>query len=125
MVSRRHALWLIAPACLVAWLCLRSPVPEPDSATAERLEAAAELWWQPGGTGRDIPEADWPTELRRLGPEAVTVAAEGVYIRFGTRFVEAWGLFVLPRGSEFQPRQGADPSFRPVRGRIYRYDIKG
>jgi hypothetical protein len=110
----------------LAWLCLRSPVPEPDAATAEALEAAAETWWRPGGLARTIPEAEWPPELRRLGPtKEIRVTNQGVFIPFGSSFVEEWGLFVLPKGSSFRPQEGTDPSFRWIRGRIYRYDIKG
>jgi hypothetical protein len=110
---------------VLAWVGIRSHVPEPDPATAERLEAAAERWWQPDAGRRGIPKAEWPVELLRLGPQAVTVAPEGVYIRFGSFFVAEWGLFLLPRGSPFEPRQGADPSYRSLQGRVYRYDIKG
>jgi hypothetical protein len=123
----RWFLWTLIPALFVilVWLWLRSPVPEPDQATAEALEVAAGLWWQPGGPIRRIPEADWPPELRRLRPEDVRVHPEGVFIKFGSSYVEEWGLFVLPVGSDLRPQLGTDPSFRLVRGRVYRYDIRG
>lgn len=120
-------LWVLIPALPVTflWLWLWPPVPEPDAPTAEALEVAAERWWRPDGVHSTIPEADWPPELRRLAPRSVRVTPEGVYIPFGSRFVEEWGLFVLPAGSDFQPQSGTDPSFRLVRGRVYRYDIQG
>jgi hypothetical protein len=129
MVPRRlrRYLWLLVPVSLavLAWVGMRSPVPEPDPATAERLEAAAERWWQPDGQRREISKADWPVELLPLAPKSVTVAPEGVYVRFGSFYVEEWGLFILPKGSAFQPGRGTDPSYRLLRGRVYRYDIKG
>jgi hypothetical protein len=123
----RWLLLLLVPALIVTliWLWFRSPVPEPDAATAEVLEAAAEKWWHPDEQVRTIPEAEWPPELRRLGPTGVRVTSEGVFIPFGSSFVEEWGLFVLPRGSDYKPQRGTDPSFRLLRGRVYRYDIKG
>jgi hypothetical protein len=120
--------WVLIPALLLAallWLWVRSPVPEPDSTTTEALEVAAGQWWRPDGPIRTIPEADWPPELRRLGPRSVRVTPEGVFIPFGSLYVEEWGLFVLPIGADFQPQTGTDPSFRLVRGRVYRYDVKG
>jgi hypothetical protein len=123
----RWVLWVLIPALFVTlvWLWLRSPVPEPDPATAEALEAAAEKWWRPGGPTRAVPEDEWPPELRRLSPRAVRVTPEGVFVPFGSLYVEEWGLFVLPKGSDYRPQQGTDPSFRVLRGRVYRYDIKG
>jgi hypothetical protein len=109
----------------LAWLGMRSPVPEPGPATARILEAAVERWWQPDGARREIPKSDWPAELLRLGPEAVFVAPEGVFVRFGSSYVKEWGLFLLPERSAFRPRQDTDPSYRSLRGRVYRYDIKG
>jgi hypothetical protein len=122
-----RSLWILVPASVVilVWLGMRAHVPEPDPATAERLEAAAERWWQPDGAWRYILKADWPAELQRIGAQAVTVAPKGVYIRFGSFFVEEWGLFILPKGSTFEPRPGGDPSYLPLRGRVYRYYIKG
>jgi hypothetical protein len=130
-MNQRRVRWLLLilmPTLLVAVLWLfwvQSRVPEPDLATAEALEMVAGEWWRPGGPYRTIPEAEWPPELRRLGPRSVRVAAEGVFIRFGSLYVEEWGLFVLPAGSGFRPQPNTDPSFRAVRGRVFKYDIKG
>jgi hypothetical protein len=123
----RRALCVLVPVALVtlAWLVMRPPVPEPDPTSAERLEAAAERWWQPDRERWEIPKADWPVEFLRFGAQAVTVASEGVYIRFGSFFVQEWGLFILPKWSSFQPKVGTDPSYRPLRGRVFRYEIKG
>src|SRR4051794_24972633 len=92
----RRLLWVVVPTLLVIllWLWPRPSVPEPDPATAEALEAAAETWWRPGGPVRTIPEAEWPSELRALGPRSVQVISEGVFIPFGSLYVEEWGLFV-------------------------------
>ena len=124
---RRRLLWVLLPLSLaaLAWLALRSSVPSPDPSTAALLEAAAERWWQPGIARRGIPRADWPAAVRRLGPSRVTVAPEGVYLQFGSFFVEEWGLFILPRKSPLRPAQGTDPSYRRLRGRVYRYAIRG
>jgi hypothetical protein len=123
----RWLLWGLIPALLVTlmWLWVRSPVPEPDPATTEALEVAAGQWWRPGGPTGTIPKTDWPAKLRRLGPRAVRVIPEGVFIPFGSLYVKEWGLFVLPVGSDFRPQPGTDPSFRLIRGRVYRYDIEG
>jgi hypothetical protein len=127
MSLRRTSLWVLIPALLgtALWLSLWSPIPEPDPATAEALEVAAGQWWQPGGPTRTIPESDWLPELRRLGPKAARVTTKGMVIPFGSLFVDEWGLFVLPAGSNFRPQQGTDPSFWLVRGRVYKYHIKG
>lgn len=117
--------FLLVFLAALAWLALRSPVPSLDSSTAVLLEAAAERWWQPGIARRVIPPADWSAAVRRLGPRGVTIAPEGVYLRFGSSFVEEWGLFILPRKSPMRPAQGTDPSYRRLRGRVYRYAIKG
>ncbi|HTK77440.1 MAG TPA: hypothetical protein VL371_19405 [Gemmataceae bacterium] len=129
-MNRRHTHWLLwafIPTVLVAllWLWMRSPVPEPDSNTAQALERTAERLWRPGDPARIIPATDWPEELRRLGPRSVRVSSEGVFIEFGSFFVEESGLFVLPLESDFRPQPGTDPSYRLLRGRVYRYDIKG
>lgn len=101
-------------------------VPEPDEATAAALEAAGERWWRPTDTTyRQVPEAEWPAELRNLQPEHVSVNSSGVFIKFGCRFVEIYGLFVLPIGSAFRPKEGQVCSFRLIRGRVYRYDDPG
>src|SRR4051794_31291059 len=89
---------------LGSWQLSRKWVPEPDEATATALQAAAERWWRPNDTtNRDIPEAEWPVELRRLQPERVWVNSAGVFMKFGSGFVEEWGLFVLHKGSDFRP----------------------
>src|SRR4051794_8264084 len=121
----RPLLWLLVPALLLtgAWLKLRTPVP--DAATVEVLEAAAERWWQPGDAVRTIPQAEWPPELRRLAPQQIRVPADGVFLPFGSFFVTEWGLFVLPRRSEYLPEPGGDPSFRHLRDRVYRYHLAG
>ena len=123
----RWLLWALslAPLVTILWLRVQSPVPDPDPGTAEALEVAARQWWEPGDSTRTIPEGDWPPRLRRLGPEAVRVSPEGVFIPFASHWVEEWGLFVLPPGSDFRPQQRTDPSFHFVRGRIYKYNIKG
>jgi hypothetical protein len=79
----------------------------------------------PEDRGGEIAKADWPIELVRLQPKEVRVAPERVYVRFGSFFVAEWGLFILPKGSPFQPPRGGDPSYVSLGGRVYRYDIKG
>jgi len=120
------ALPVIALAAFAStWLVLRESVPEPDAPTAEVLEAAAETWWQPESEVRGIPESKWPPELTRLGPKSVRITSEGVFISFGALFVEEQGLFILPAQSDFQPQHETDPSFNLIRGRVYKYQIKG
>ena len=118
-------MWLLFAALLVVLGWFWWPGSEPDSATTAALEAAAEEWWQPSRSDRTIPEDEWPAELRRLNPTNVRVTAEGVFISLRSFYVAEWGLFVLPHGSAFQPQSGTDPSFRLLRGRVYRYVIKG
>jgi hypothetical protein len=120
-------LLVFIPALLVilVWLWTLSPVPELDSATAEVLEASAEHWWRPDCPIRTIPQTDWPLKLRQLGPESVRVTPQGVFIVLGSLYVEEWGLFVLPSGSEHRPQTHSDPSFRLIRGRVYKYNIEG
>lgn len=123
----RRVLCLLTAVILAAfaWYVHATHIPEPDPLNCEQLEAAAERWWQPDGKLRIIRPADWSPALRHLGPKDVFVNREGVYLRFGSFFVEDWGLFILPLGSPLQPKQGTDPSYRWQRGRVYKYEIKG
>jgi hypothetical protein len=134
--ARRHlVVWLLLgsiPALFVVWAVwwFVRPFPPPDSATTHALEETADHWWSPELATdphaiRTIPESEWPSELKRLGPSSVYVCSEGVYLQFGAFFVQKWGLFVLPEGSTFKPTQSGDPSFRLLRGRVYRYVIAG
>ncbi len=108
------------------WFYLWLPVPEPDPLTTTVLEAAAERWWRPNTNDHwNVPEGEWPPELLRLRPKAVRVAPEGVFITFRSFYVMERGLFILLRESNYQPQQGTDPSFRLLRDRVYKYEVKG
>lgn len=100
------------------------PIPHVGEAEAEELERAV-AGWPEGGTRRDVPSGEWPPAVRRLKPVAVRVDLEGVYLTCGTLVVEAWGLFVPRAGMEFGPRPNTDPSYEHVRGRVYRFTIRG
>ncbi|HEY7330072.1 MAG TPA: hypothetical protein VH592_20720 [Gemmataceae bacterium] len=130
-MDRRHLRLLLLVVVLIVfttllWFYLWSPVPEPDPLTTAVLEAAAERWWRPHTGHRwNIPEEEWPPELLRLRPKAVRVAPEGVFIPFKSVYIMERGLFILPRASNYQPQQGMDPSFQVLRGRVYKYEVKG
>lgn len=134
--ARRHLLRpltvtflsLAAASLGLAWYCLRSPVPDIDPTTADQLAEAADRWWRDRRGDRsawDVPEADWPTVVRRFAPKSARVSPDGVQIVVGSFFVEEWGLFVLPERSEFKPIEGSDPSYCQLKGRVYWYEIKG
>jgi hypothetical protein len=126
---------ILTPAAL-GFLLLGPPRPHRRAverallrAGPDQLAAEAERLWEanggPDGAFATIAEADWPEAFRAFRPQAVRVDSRGVTLRTRSRFVEESGLFYLPLRSRFQPPARGDPSFRPMVGRSYFYDIKG
>lgn len=107
-----------------AWAILRTPVPEIDSPTADRLSATIDRWCEqfPNSV---VPPEEWTEEVKQLRPHSVRVTPDGVYIERGSCFVESWGVFVHRTGSELRLSGGTDPSYRLLRGRVYWYEVKG
>jgi hypothetical protein len=117
-------LWLLFPAVLLflpIWSCARPSFPL-DDATATALEDAADRWCPPDlKEFRSIPRTEWPPAVQRLGPNAVFVYPQaGVYIEYGSFYVQTWGIWVVPKGEQ---RQGG--FYQHLRGRLYRYDNPG
>jgi len=111
----------------LAWSCLRSPAPDITPEFARQLTAVADRWWPSRGdyATHDVPRSSWPASIRQLAPKRVYVLDEGIYIELGSRFVEGWGIFLLPTDSPFRPSRVGDPSYRQLQGRVYWYEIKG
>ena len=65
-----------------------------------------------------------PPELAVAGSD-IRVTDEGVYLPTHRQFVTEDGLFILRRGSTFQPDRRGDPRFEKVRERLYRYHVSG
>lgn len=114
---------VVAIVSAIPWVAFGSAVPEIDESTADRLAATADGWCT--AAVREVPPGEWTVEVQQLRPQAVKVTPDGVYIEQRTRFAESQGVFVLRSGSTFQPANGTDPSFRPLRGRVYWYEVKG
>ena len=115
---------VLAAVLLVVWGTSRSSVPAVDPLTADRLVATADQWCEQFPE-QDIPSENWSEEVRQLRPHSVRVTPDGVYIERGSFIVEEWGVFIHRTGSTLRPSAGTDPSFRPLQGRIYWYEIKG
>ena len=98
-----------------------------DVAGAERLARAAEpLRATATAQGTvELPRASWPPEFSALNPMAVTIAEEGVFVRLESRFTVEAGLFVAFAGRHAPGGAGTDPSFTPVAGAVYWYEVKG
>lgn len=128
-LRRKIGVVTLVVACVCAlslsWLNWQARTPNVDAATAELLQLKADDWWQNGRRTVSIPKKDWTDALRRLNPQTVTVNQEGVYVQFGSLIVESWGLFILPKGSAFQPKSGTDPSFQLIHDRVFKFEIKG
>ena len=84
----------------------------------EALAAVDRLYEQPSDT------AATPTELATIATD-IRRTDEGVYLPTHRQFVTEDGLFILRRGSTFQPDGRGDPRFEKVRYRLYRYHVSG
>jgi hypothetical protein len=115
---------VLAAVIAVAWAALRTSIPTIDQPTADLLSATADRWCEQW-PDRKVLSDEWPMEVRQLCPQSVWVTPDGVYIKRGSRFVEEWGVFVHRSGSALKPSGGIDPSYRPLRGRVYWYEVKG
>ena len=108
-------------------------VPDVDDATAEQMLADADRMWEQKTRGHEgearwfarLHDAEMPPSFQRLKPHSVTLTQEGVEITMGGFFVESWGYFVLPSASTYEPRRDGDPSYRLLRGRVYRFHVAG
>lgn len=90
---------------------------------AALLEVAPELM-RATPAGAQLPQDQWPAELKTFDPKRVYATRDGLYIVTSTFFVREKGLF-LPRSLPFFPAPGSDPEFRRIVDGIYSYNIKG
>lgn len=74
--------------------------------------------------GAQLPQDQWPAELKAFEPKRVYSTRDGLYIVTSTFFVGEKGLF-LPRSPQFLPKSGRDPEFRRIVDGIYSYKVKG
>lgn len=115
-----RALALTAFLLLTLTGCLRgSRAPE----LAALLEVAPELM-RATPAGGQLPQDQWPTELKALEPKRVYATRDGLYIVTSTFFVHEEGLF-LPRSPRFFITPGTDPEFRRIVDGVYSYKLKG
>ena len=98
------------------------PMIDPVAATALAKSADSLMRDSPVN---EVPRHAWPKSIREHNPESVRVDPEGVYLRTGHAFVEAWGIFVLRKDSRFQPTRSGDPSYHPLHDRVYWYQTRG
>jgi hypothetical protein len=113
---------LALTACLLLTLtgCLRSSrAPE----LAALLEVAPELMRATPAEAQ-LPQDQWPAELKALEPKRVYATRAGLYIVTSTFFVHEEGLF-LPRSPTFLIAPGTDPEFRRIVDGVYSYKLKG
>src|SRR5262245_41723381 len=126
---RYRTVWL-ATVCCLAVGCTSHRGLERDIARigTEKLIAAAESVRSvgEGSVGRvALPEEGWPEPIRGLRPQAVRVAKQGVFVRFGVRFAAEEGLFIPFTGVVVSTDNGTDPRFERLPSGLYWYEIKG
>ena len=126
-MKHRKATLLLALMCVVVgtiWLIADSSGPNVDTLDDVKLSAAADqlVLRVPPGT---VPQGEWPSEMRRIKPLGVRIGAEGVYLKMQSFFATEKGIFIHNTNSSFRPEKDGDPSYRPLRGKIYWYEIKG
>jgi hypothetical protein len=76
-------------------------------------------------TMQSLPESDWPAGIRKLDPEAVRIAHDGVFVQQRSRFVGEVGIFIAFAGKHVNTEPGQDPAFKLIADRLYSYKIKG
>ena len=108
--------------CLLLTACVR--MPSLSQADAAGLEAVAAALLDSASSSEKVSTA-WPEEIRVLGPKAVRVAPDGLYVVTSSWFVEEAGLFVPRDPDAFSPVAGGDPEYRRLHGHVFSYRIRG
>ncbi len=114
----------IVLSVITFWLAFAPKPPTIDAETASKLTTSVDTLLREASEG-DVSPQDWPPAVRAFGVSSLVIRQEGAYLQMGRLFVEAWGLFVLREGADFQPDNSGDPSYRLLHGRVYWYHIKG
>lgn len=114
--------WHWAPLALVLAVSTSTACARP----ARELDAArvCALVRDATKAGDDLLLARSLAEELGLEPSNLWIDRNGVFVRTGGFSAEKQGLF-LARPGVTPPAEGADPSFTPVSGCVYRYAIKG
>ena len=113
---------LFAALCALA-ACTFKPDLDPQAAPAVSAMAHALM---DSGKMQDVPPSEWPAGLRELvGPKAIWVRAEGVYMIKSSFFVQERGIFVPREPSKFVASPGTDPSYEPVALDVFTYYVAG
>jgi hypothetical protein len=99
-------------------------MPSISQSEAVGLEAAAVVLLEAASSSEKASDA-WPEEIRVLGPRAVRVASDGLYVVTSSWFVEEAGLFVPRDPDAFSPVTGGDPEYRRLHGHVFSYRIRG
>lgn len=90
---------------------------------AALLKVAPELM-RATPAGAQLPQDQWPAELKAFESKRVYATRDGLYIVTSTFFVHEEGLF-LPRSPRFFFAPGTDPEFRRIVDGVYSYKLKG
>ena len=128
MLSVTGAIVVICCACgfLALMLSFAAPSEEILRGLAAQLQRETDMLLLKFPTHTNaVPREDWPPTIAKLSPSKVYACREGLYLRFGGSFTTEHGVFILRDPSDFVPRWGTDPSYRPVVDRIYMYYIAG
>ena len=108
--------------CLLLAACVRMPsVSQPEAAG---LEAVADALLESASSSESVSTA-WPEQIRVLGPKAVRVTPDGLYVVTSSWFVEEVGFFVPRDPDAFSPVAGGDPEYRRLHGHVFSYRIRG
>ena len=114
---------ILALALLLTSACSRVPVVDATEAAAV-VKAAQELM-NGFSIGDSIPLERWPTAIRRLNPNLVLLAKEGLYIQTASSFVEAWGAICVQRSKHPFAGRGSDPSYAKMHTSLFSYYVAG
>jgi hypothetical protein len=126
-----HALWLVALGTLGVTvfgcrrlhdkgngpeLVTRAGGPEHVVQAARQLRSYA-----PEKDEALVPVVAWPAAFRRLGPESISIDAQGVYVTMRIDTMYASGLYVVFEASTVPKGLGRDLKFHELHTGIYWY----
>ena len=99
-------------------------MPSISTSDAASIELAA-LTLLAQDNSLDVPQEQWPKEIRVLQPKKVRISVEGIYIVTSSFFTEEVGIFVPRDPATFSPKTGSDPEYKKQHGHVFSYRIRG